>query len=177
MRRPTFERWIRRYLLSLAGTESFSLRKLAAMAQTESPRLAEPLLLYACASGSVERLLGFVWRRELLDSYRSVLEAIGGRDLAGLALGSEIGGLPLEYRKFLDSYRIAYRKPESAGESKRLRWERSRMLQLEKGISTAQICRALALNVGNVNAYLKHGDVGKLSLKNATDIMKFLYEC
>ena len=36
------------------------------------------------------------------------------------------------------------------------------------------ICNELGLNRGNVNAYMKHGDVSKMSLQNATRIMKYL---
>lgn len=32
----------------------------------------------------------------------------------------------------------------------------------------APICRELGLNVGNVNAWLKNGDMSKVSLENAT---------
>ena len=66
------------------------------------------------------------------------------------------------------------RKPETQAESKRLRWEKSRQLQLQKGVSVARICNELGLNRGNVNAYMKHGDVSKMSLQNATRIMKYL---
>jgi len=176
VRRPNFERWLRRQILGLADTDSFNLRKLAALAQKEKPRLAEPLLLYAYTTGKTERLLSFVWNDELYRSYLTALEAIENTDLAGVALsGRKVGSLSREYSKFLDSYRAAYNKPESNNESKRLRWERSRALQLEKGVNTSEIYQALALNAGNVNAYMKHGALEKVSLKNATDIMKYLY--
>jgi len=176
MRRPTLERWIKRQILSLAKTESFNMRKLAASAQDENPRLAEPLLLYAYATGKTERLLSFVWKGDLRCSYEDALNAIAGRDLTDTALNRRsVDGLTREYRKFLTSYRIAYRKPESNNESKQLRWERSRTLQLQKGVSTAEIYQSLGLNAGNVNAYLKHGALDRISLQNATDIMKYLF--
>ena len=177
MRRPTFERWIQRQLLNLTNTESFNLRKLAALAQKDNPRLREPLLLYAHETGKLERLFSYIWKNDLLESYNSVAKLIANKDLTEVSLREqEIEGLPREYKKFLSSYRIAHQKPENTNESKKLRWERSRALQLEKGISTAEIYRSLELNPGNVNAYMKHGALDKLSLKNATNIMKYLYK-
>ncbi|MDR2714586.1 MAG: hypothetical protein LBB42_03545 [Coriobacteriales bacterium] len=176
MRRPVFARWIRRELLSLANTETFSLRKLAAAAQNDNPRLAEPLLLYAHATNKTKRLLEFIYKKEIFSSYETVLALVKERNLETLALDKHSADkLPKEYRKFLTSYRAAYQKPENNNKSKQLRWERSKALQLEKGVSTAEVYNALALNAGNVNAYLKHGALDKLSLENATAVMKYLY--
>ena len=176
MRRPVFERWIRRELLSLANTDSFSLRKLAASAQNDNPRLAEPLLLYAYATNQIKRLLELIYKEEVLTSYKEILALLKEKNLKVLALDKRSSEkLPKEYRKFMTSYRSAYQKPESNNKSKQLRWERSRLLQLEKGVNTAEIYHALALNAGNVNAYLKHGALDKLSLENATAVMKYLY--
>ncbi len=178
MRRPTFSRWAKRLILELADTNSFSLRKLAASAQKENPRLAEPLLLYAYDINSTEKLLSLIWDEELRATYTRVLQALGKKNLTDIALEKlTIDGLPREYVKILNSYRVAYQKPETLCESKKMRWERSRALQLEKGISAAEIYHALGLNPGNVNAYLKHGALDKVSLDNATSIMKFLYGC
>jgi len=178
MRRPVFNRWIKRQVLEIAGTDSFSLRKLAAAAQKKNPRLVEPLLLYAIIAGQVDRLISFVYKNDVLESYKSVLPVLMGIDLEEAALsGQFVDSLPREYSKILTSYRASYNRPETAKDSKRMRWERSRALQLEKGVATADIYRALGLNAGNVNAYMKHGDTDKVSLQNATDIMTYLSQC
>ena len=177
MRRPVFSRWIKKQVLEIADTESINLRKLAAAAQKEKPRLVEPLLLYAVAVGHVDRLIGFIYRDNVRESYEKVLAVISGIDLEEAARsGQSDDSLPREYGKFLASYRASYKWPETVKDSKRMRWERSRALQLEKGVSAAEIYRALGLNAGNVNAYLKHGDTDKISLQHATDIMDYLYE-
>ena len=164
-------------MLEIAGVSSFCLRKLAATAQKEKPRLIEPLLLYAISAGQVDRLISFVYKNDVLESYQSILHLLGGIDLEEAALSGRFDdNLPREYSKFLTSYRASYNRPETAKDSKRMRWERSRALQLEKGVATADIYRALGLNAGNVNAYLKHGDTDKVSLQNATDIMNYLYQ-
>ena len=178
MRRPVFSRWIKRQLLEIAGAGSFSLRKLAATAQNKNPRLIEPLLLYAIITGRVDRLIDFVYKDEVRDSYESVLMIFDGIDLENAAHNGQLDdSIPGEYKKFLISYRVSYNRPETTKDSKRMRWERSRILQLEKGVSTADIYHSLGLNHGNVNAYLKNGDLDKVSLQNATDIMDYLYKC
>ena len=178
MRRPHFDRWIKRQVLELANAESFSLRKFAALAQKEIPRLREPLLLYAIANGCADKLLSYIYKDEVLNSYKIAFNLLKDVSLTEVALNNlNIEGLPREYSKFFTSYKSAYNKPQTNSESKRMRWERSRMLQLEKGVNTADIYRSLGLNPGNVNAYMKHGALDKVSLENATEIMKYLHAC
>lgn len=177
MRRPTFERWIAREIQHLSGSDSLNLRKLAAMAQDSTPRLVEPLFLYAFETGKIEALLDYLWRDDVRASYKYVLEMLEDQDSMQATALSEggLGLLPRDYSKHLASFRAAYNRPETDAESKRMRWERSRDLQLKKGISNADIYNALGLNPGNVNAYMKHGALDKVSLQNSTDIMKYLY--
>lgn len=177
MRRPTFSRWISKEIRHLSGNDSLNLRKLASRAQSSSPRMIEPLLLYAIETKKTQALLDLVWREDIRVSYENVLAALRDYEsIQSMALSEEdFAFLPREYGKFLSSYRAAYRKPETDAESKRLRWERSRDIQLKKGISNAEIYKALGLNPGNVNAYMKHGALDKVSLQNSTDIMKYLY--
>ncbi|MEG0759484.1 MAG: hypothetical protein RR505_13825, partial [Raoultibacter sp.] len=172
-----FEGWITKELRYLSGGSSLNLRKLTALSQDSLPRLVEPLLLYAIQTGKVDALLSFVWREEIRASYSNALAILGDcSDLGTLALSdSNSVVLPREYGKYLTSYRTAYNKPETDAESKRMRWERSRDLQLKKGVSNAAIYNALGLNPGNVNAYMKHGALDKVSLQNSTAIMKYLY--
>ena len=177
MRRPVFSRWIKRQVLEIAGADSFNLRKLTAAAQKKTPRLIEPLFLYAFAAGHIDRLLALVYQDDVHENYERVLAILEGVDLEEAALSNrDIAGLPREYGKFLSSYRAAYNHIETTNDSKRMRWKRSRTLQLEKGVSAADIYHALGLNPGNINAYLKHGDIDKVSLQKATDIMNFLYQ-
>jgi hypothetical protein len=184
MRRPVFSRWIKKQVQEIAGVDSLNLRRLAAAAQKDKPRLIEPLLLYAITAGYTDRLISFIYQDDIRESYEQVLSTIKGIygdlgliDFEGIALSGQFENtMPREYGKFLASYRTSYNRPETTRDSKRMRWERSRKLQLEKGVSAADIYRALGLNAGNVNAYLKYGDTDKVSLQNANDIMNYLYQ-
>lgn len=177
MRRPTFKRWIAKEIQYLSGVDSLDLVRLASLAQGTCPRIIEPLLLYAMESSKEQRLLGLIWRSDIKASYKSSLVALEEcGSLQALALGDRYPrGLPREYTKYFSSYRAAYYKPETDAASKRMRWKQSRELQLKKGVHTSEIYTELKLNPGNVNAYMKHGAVEKVSLQHATEIMRFLF--
>lgn len=177
MRRPRLVPWMRRSVCWLCGLDGFSLRKAAALSQRDCPRAREPLFLLCYAEGRLERLDSLVYRDDVREDYRRTALSLGEIDLEQAAIaGSLPEGLGANYAKALNSYSAAYHRPESVARSKRLRLRRSRQLQLEKGIGVSQICRDLGLNPGNVNDYLKNGAVSKVSLENATSIMKYLAE-
>lgn len=174
MSRITFKGWLKMELFRMSGAESLDLRILATRAQKSRPRLAAPLLLYAMETNVTERLLKSIYKKDLLREYKEVILLCHDKPIAELSLEEE-EKLPWTYRKLLASWRTAKNRNESLTDSKRLRLERTRMLQKETGISNAQIYQTLDLNPGNVNAYLKHGDTSKVSLETATRIMKFLF--
>ena len=81
-----------------------------------------------------------MWRDDIKEGYSAVAELLQGADLSALALNGVFPeGLPREYAKRLNTFASEYRKPETQAESKRLRWEKSRQLQLQKGVSVARI--------------------------------------
>ena len=47
-------------------------------------------------------------------------------------------------------------------------------LQEEKGITNYRIYKSLNLNPGNVNAFLKNGDVSKMGLNTVRKILEFV---
>lgn len=118
-----------------------------------------------------------VWREDVRAAYRDVLNQLESvESIEGFVLGqNKSTQLPREYRKFITSYKAAYFKPETDAASKQMRWKRSKELQLIKGVTNAEIYLTLGLNPGNTNSYMKHGEVDKVSLENATAIMKYLF--
>ena len=53
-------------------------------------------------------------------------------------------------------------------------YDRIVLLQQEKGITNYAVYKALKLNPGNANAFLKNGDVSKLSLDTVRCILEFV---
>ena len=74
----------------------------------------------------------------------------------------------------MKSFLVEYRRPEIQRELKEQCQKRARRLQLEKGISTSEICRSLELNVGNVNRFLKDGNVDVVTLEAAQGVVRYL---
>lgn len=162
-------------MLALSGIDRFSVRKIAAMAQAENARLVEPLLLYCVSEGRVDELLGYAYRQDASESWIAAAKTLDGVDLERLALsGQSSAAIPREYAKHLDSFAVDYHRQDSIAESKKLRLERCRDLRLRTGASVAEISRALGLDAGNVCAFLTSGDLGRVTLEDATRMMKLL---
>ena len=47
-------------------------------------------------------------------------------------------------------------------------------MKKEKGITNYRIYKALNLNPGNVNSFLKNGDTGKVGLNTARRMLKYV---
>jgi hypothetical protein len=165
---------VSRELKYLSGEETLNLRRLAYLAQGSTPRVRERLVLYALATGQSCRLKSILYDERMVDELATVEEVLQAVDFDN---PGELhwASLPLRYKKALDSFKAAYHAIDTKNESKRLRWERTVRLQKEKGVSNAQIYQALEINAGNVNAYLKNGDIDRVTLDTATNIMKFLF--
>lgn len=177
MRRPTFDRWIKREVLRAAGTDEFNFRKLAAQAQREdAPEdLAAALLLYANETGRTEKLLDLLWSDRLRDEYETVLAEIGGRSVGQLALRSmPMMSMPPSYWKFLSHFADAYYAPERVASQKRELWEIAREAQLKTGTSATQVARACDLEVANTNMFLNHADIGRLKIEDARRVTDYL---
>jgi site-specific DNA-cytosine methylase len=172
MRRPHFKQWLSRELKYLSGEDTIALRRLAYLAQTSVPRLRERLILYAIATNRAERLKNFLYDSNYLEELETIRRVIGNNDAHALDKKTRTS-LPARYQKAISSFNAAYRQIDTLKESKRLRWQRTVRLQKEKGISNADIYKQLGLDPGNVNAYLKNGDMDRVTLNTATTIMKY----
>ena len=173
MRRPVFENWVRREVLRVAQTSSYSLRKLAAKAQhAKAPDELPPLLLFsAYESGRAERLLTYIWNQQLAREYGEVISKLGNRSAGKLALrGTPMMSLPLAYRSVLEAYAQAYYAPEALAAKKHELWQRSRDAQILCGATHAEVASALELDPANTSSYLKTGKVARVTMETAQRI-------
>lgn len=177
MHKIVFKRWARRRLASLNGG-SFNLRMLAAHAQTHrDTHLQALLLLYSLSDGCYAKLSQFIWNEQLATEFEQAALTIGSRDVEKLALrGTPLLALPSNYNAVLAEFAAAYDAQAFKENEKRSIWQQTRLEQLQKGISNASVYRSLNLNPGNVNAYLKHGNVEKVSLDNAKRILDYVHD-
>lgn len=166
MQHLTFGGFLKQYVRELSAQESMRLYPLAREAERSNHRLREPLALYAVFNDKAEVLAraakGDWLPRELLQ--------MSPEDLLG-QLEREESALPEAAVKVYRSYLVAASRQAADDHSKGLMHRRIRSLQAEKGISNYRLYHQLGLNPGNVNAYLKHGDVSKVSLQTARMIL------
>ena len=177
MRRPTFDRWIKREVMRISKSETFNFRKLAAQAQRPNApdRLAAALLLYANETGRVEKLFELVWNESTRREYEDVLSILDGRSAEKLALrGTPMMSLDPAYWSFLTRYADAYYAPERAASQKRELWEEARQAQLKKGISPIEAAEACGFDAANVTMFLNHADLGRLTLKDIKQLRNYL---
>lgn len=173
VRRPNFEPWSRRYLLHLSGLSRFDFPRLCVMACHSEGRLREPLLLYALQSDRFPELMAMTDDSELRGEYEHAADSLG--ELAPQDYALEHGYDPStgdRYRKVLNSFYADWHRPETLARSKSIRRDACLRAKRERGVPVAPICRELGLNVGNVNAWLKNGDMSKVSLENATRLAR-----
>jgi hypothetical protein len=130
-------------------------------------------MLYAVVKGQEEQLRGYLYDERLVKEFETVLFILCGANFNNPE-SLDTGGLPERYKKVLSSFRSAYHSIDTRNKSKRLRWQKTVQLQRQKGVSNAEIYQALGIDAGNVNAYLKHGDIDRVTLNTASDIMKYV---
>jgi hypothetical protein len=173
MRRPNFVGWVSRELKYLSGEDTLNLRRLAWLAQGKTPRLRERVVLYAIATKRIEKLRSYIYDETWMDELDIVEKNLQPGDFNDLD-DTEMNRLPDRYRKAIKSYQVAYNKINVRNSSKHMRWGKTVKLQKMKGVSNADIYRGLDLDAGNINAYLKNGDIDRVSLSTATEIMNHL---
>lgn len=169
MRQLTFAGFLKQYL---AGLSQFGggFYKMADEAATSNARLREPLLLYAVYTDQVECLMKATKAESLKSEYQEVLSIVNFKT----AIESSSAAIPESYHKVWRSY-VSVRDATKRDErTKSLMRDRVLRLQEVAHISTYRIYNDLKLNGGNINAWLKHNDGGKISLDTARRIVSYV---
>lgn len=173
MRELTFVGFLSRYVreLSMSGTNSIS--KLAREAATNNYRLREPLLLYALSTDNSALLLKSIDNETLIEQYNAILNKYSKAQMLQ-ALKENDPSLSAEYRKVWRSYLAQKNRRETDAHTKELIRQRILSMQKEKGVSNYRIYKALGLNPGNINDWLKNGAGEKVSLTTARKAFEFV---
>ena len=173
MRRLTFKGYLESYVQQLAGQHTLALPRLAALTRPE-PRLTEPLVLWAVATGHAPRLSKLLKTQGDLDRELAYLVSLEQDGRLESALAAEDPRLRLEYTKVWRSY-VARRDAHARDAQLKLE-ARNRVLALEKskGVSRYRMAKDLGLNPGNLHAFLAQGNATKLSLDRALELVRYL---
>lgn len=172
MRELSFLGFLKRYVRSLSLNNTYNLRKLAEEAAIDNPRLREPLFLYAVSSGKQERFVQAAQQVGLDRFYGSLLYSFDQETM--LRALAEKGTLPMGYEKVWHSYQSQKNRHTTDNDTKELIRRKVLALQGRHKISNYRIYTDLKLNPGNLNAWLKHGDCGKISLSSARNVLKYV---
>lgn len=168
----TFKGFLRSYCRELAGAPTDNLRKLCAAANTDAPRAAEVLFLFALEQGKLARLLALCPGTWMEEDYLTLSERAAAFEGNAEAFLRE-EELPARYKKILDAY---HAKKNSAAPGRRmslLMREKTLQALTEKGVSVYRLCKDLNLNKGNAYAYLSKGDASKVSKATAARMMEY----
>jgi len=172
MQRLTFHRYLERYVRSLSHGKTNSIYKLVKEVQSNL-RLREPLFLYAFSVNKGDLLLKASVNYPVHSEYVDMADKYTWDNLLKLLEENDmrVGTL---YRKVYRSYVSRRDMPDTVNDVRRLIYKKTRRLQENKGISNYRLYTDLKLNHGNVNAYLKHGDIAKLNKRNTERVLEYL---
>ena len=170
----SFQGFLTKYCKELTSSDTTSLKKLFALADSEYPRAYEPLLLLAVCNGREDYLLKQARASSVFSVYSKFLE------------DWEKSNMPVEEFLLTLEERNRFRRPLTAWltERGRLAADREMLVNVAstlsallktKGISRAHACKLTNVNKGNFYAFLK-GDTSKLSRKTAMHIYRQLSE-
>ena len=173
MRQLTIEGYLGRYLRTLSYSGTNSIYKLANEVKNKHHRLREPLYLYALSVGKVDLLLRATFGDALHVRYS---ELANNYSWSGMlkALESNDESLDGNFHKVYNSYIRMRNMPKTNCRSKTIMRSKIKHLQEDKKITNYRIYTDLKLNPGNINAYLKRGDVNKVSLNTVDRIVEYL---
>ena len=176
MRELTFRGYLTQYVKQLSKHSSTDMASLAAEAAEENPRLREPLTLYALFSGKQHTFLKTAEKTEALRRYAALLQRYTAEEVL-ILLSCSSPELSDAFHKVWHSYQTRKNRTAADDHSKSLMRSRILTLQGENRISNYRIYTDLNLNPGNVNAWLKHGAAGKISLDNARRVLQYVSAC
>jgi len=172
MRRLTFEGYLGRYVRSLSLGNTNNIYKLVGELPTNH-RLREPLFLYALSVGKQERLLNACKDVSLRQQYINMIAAYTWLDIVQ-ALETKDDRLERDYHKVYRSFVSRRDMTDTEKKVKVLMLSKIKDLQNSKRVSNYRIYTDLQLDCSNVNSFLKHGDVDKVSLAVARRMLVYL---
>ena len=172
MRRLTFSGYLEKYVRSLSFGETNNIYKLAGELSTNH-RLREPLLLYALSVGKQDRLLRALNDDYLRRLYSDMIATYSWHDIIQ-ALEENDVRLDSDYHKVYRSFISRRHMPETDAKVKRLMLSKIKDLQNSNNVSNYRVYKDLGLDRSNINSFLKHGDISKVSLDVARRMLVYL---
>ena len=169
MRELTFKSYLQREMCKQSGIDSKSLYKFTALSEGNA-RLKDVVILY------LSLYVNDNLKRHLLTRFPFLAD--GCNHLSDLTADNADEYLSAtdysEYRTVYENYLNHKNRKANENELKRIMHKRITELQQQHGISNYAIYKGLDLNPGNVNAFLKNEDMGKVSLNTVRRILGYI---
>lgn len=169
--RLTFKGFLREYCRRLSGLETDNLKKLCEAANGSTSRVAEPLFLFALEQGKLPYLLEVAKGTWMESGYSTLAERTEGCADAETFLRQP--GLPARYVKVWNAYLMERDSIEKDRRITALMRVKTLEALKAEGRTPYRVCKDLNLNMGNVYAYLRKGDVTKVSRNTARRILEY----
>jgi len=170
----TFKRFLEGYVRSLSNNNTCNIRILVEEIP-KNHRLLVPLLLYTLSASKTDYILALIKDNPEFSGFKEIVKEYTWNSML-VALEQKSHNLEEEYHKVYNSYLRRRDSNKTDNDTKKSFHKIIRDLQEEKGISNYRIYTDLGLNAGNTNAFLKHCDVGRLSLDTVFNIWMYLNE-
>lgn len=173
MRELTFKGFLTSYVKQLSTQNTNDIYKLVAEAKELNPRLREPLFLYALYMDKVAILMRAAKDTSLYPEYSQMYLSFDA-DAITKSFQSHSSEVRYEYHKVWKSFTVQRDRLQADDHTKELIRQKVQRLQAKTGVTNYRIYTDLKLNPGNINAWLKHGDAGKVSLETARRTLKYV---
>lgn len=173
MRQLTWAGYLKTYVPYLADTHSQAMSRLAEQARTR-PRATEPLLLLAVTTGRTEELSRYMRDQPGLLAELRLLDELAREAQLESTLAREDSRLRAEYTKVWRSFVV--RRDAASRDAHLKQVARDRVLAVEpsRKVTRYRMAKDLGLNPGNLHAFLSQGNLSKLSLDRAYQLVDYL---
>jgi hypothetical protein len=173
MRQLTLKGFLKPYLQYLSGEQTLSVSKLVEKLNSE-PRLVHPLMLWAVLNGQASRLMTLLEDRDELKQELCVFIDLAQQGSLEKGLEANAKGISEGTLKVWNSYRARRDAPLRDEKLKQAAHGRALALEKTAGVSRYRMAKDLKLNSGNLHAFLAFGDVSKMSLDKAYQLIEYL---
>lgn len=157
MNKMEFSEYLQGYVLRLSGLSQLNMTELTRQAVT-SPRLREPLALYAMSTRQTQLLLELMPDSETKADYQKLFSTYT-YDAVVKTLQRQDTSLPSRYLKVWTSYNAQVLCAQKDAKIKNMMKEKVNNLLSSKRLSVQTTCKALNLDTTVVNDWLKENEV------------------
>lgn len=162
MAKYTLKGFLSSYVQSLSFDNTLSIHKLYTEVYNGNSRLKEPLFLFCYHNNKQGVLFKYLNDGDKIE-YNTMVSLIVNKDV-----------LPRAYEKVYESFQYVANKQDNEQRVKKLLAQRINIVRADKHISNRQLLKHISVDSSNYFAFTKRGDVNRLSITKAKEILDYL---